>query len=437
MSTVGSECLREGLLVLLMASTINRVLRHYDSLNVKIKIETFLGYLKSIIRSYKEVFNRPLDADIINSKESLAGVIDRNDFKYFVKLQGNTLHIDASIENYPELMKSLVVEASRRYSMFLVKNVNDLAKLYTNLIPQDVSMDVDKEEESAVEQVDEVAEAGSPEKPETKETTKESEKESEKESGKSSESESEEESEKSESEESEADTTKKSPETVKETKDKNKESEKDESDLEESDLESEEESDKESEKDTKEPEPKKPLTRRDRKAAKTEAEEEAKSEKSKDKVVKEEQEKEETKDESQEEDKEDEATPRRSTRKRSMSPAVTNPNKRFQSIGINLINNIQSHRFSSVFLQPVNKKEVPDYYEVVNEPKDLKNIMKTIKLKSGEPVYTLLQDLERDVMLMFANCIMFNHSDEDLVNLARTMRDDVINTFKIFREAEL
>ncbi|EGV63161.1 Bromodomain-containing protein [Yamadazyma tenuis ATCC 10573] len=118
-----------------------------------------------------------------------------------------------------------------------------------------------------------------------------------------------------------------------------------------------------------------------------------------------------------------------------MSPAVGS-NKRFQTIAINLINNIQSHRFSSLFLQPVSKREVPDYYEIIHEPKDLKSIMKAVKGKSDES-YNSLQQLERDVMLMFANCIMFNHSDKDLVNLARTMRDDAVNTFKLFKEAEM
>ena len=40
-------------------------------------------------------------------------------------------------------------------------------------------------------------------------------------------------------------------------------------------------------------------------------------------------------------------------------------------------------------------------------------------------------------MLMFANCVMFNKSDGDLVELTRSMSSDVANMFKMFEEAEL
>lgn len=110
--------------------------------------------------------------------------------------------------------------------------------------------------------------------------------------------------------------------------------------------------------------------------------------------------------------------------------------KRFQNIAVNLIYNIESHRFSSPFLQPVNTKEEEDYLEVVYEPKDLKSILKAIKLKNDPPEYFLMQDLKRDIMLMLANCIMYNKSDSDLVELTRIMKNDILNTFKVFEDAE-
>lgn len=126
------------------------------------------------------------------------------------------------------------------------------------------------------------------------------------------------------------------------------------------------------------------------------------------------------------------------SRKRSISPSSSvQQHKRFQHIAVNLINSIQAHRFSSPFLQPVNPKDAPDYAELIYEPKDLKNIMKSIKLKSEPPEYQLLEELERDIMLMFANCIMYNKSDTDLVQLTKSMKNDVNNIFKLFKEAEL
>jgi hypothetical protein len=139
-------------------------------------------------------------------------------------------------------------------------------------------------------------------------------------------------------------------------------------------------------------------------------------------------------------DQEDDARLTRSKRdssKRSSSPSSTQLHKRFQHIAVNLVNSIQAHRFSSPFLQPVNPKDAPDYVEVIRQPKDLKTILKSIKLKLDPPEYLLLEQLERDIMLMFANCIMFNKSDTDLVELTKSMKNDVDKIFKLFKEAEL
>jgi bromodomain-containing protein 8 len=126
----------------------------------------------------------------------------------------------------------------------------------------------------------------------------------------------------------------------------------------------------------------------------------------------------------------------KNTRKRSSSPSSFQQHKRFQNIAINLLTNIQEHRYSSPFLQAVAKKDALDYYDVIYQPKDLKNILKTVKLKSDPPEYHLVKQLERDIMLMFANCIMYNKSDDDLVQLTISMKNDVNKIFKMFEEAE-
>lgn len=131
-------------------------------------------------------------------------------------------------------------------------------------------------------------------------------------------------------------------------------------------------------------------------------------------------------------------TPGSTPRKRSLSPGTaTSQRKRFQNIAVNLINSIQAHRFSSPFLQPVNKRAAPDYNECIYQPKDLKGILRAVKLKQDPPVYGLVKELERDIMLMFANCVMYNKSDGDLVELTRSMSSDASKMFKMFEEAEL
>ncbi|CCE80419.1 Piso0_003535 [Millerozyma farinosa CBS 7064] len=127
----------------------------------------------------------------------------------------------------------------------------------------------------------------------------------------------------------------------------------------------------------------------------------------------------------------------RTLKKRSRSPSSSyQQHKRFQSIAINLVNNIQAHRFSSPFLQAVNTKDAPDYHEVIYEPKDLKSIMKALKSKTENPAYTSIQELKRDILLMLANCIMYNKSDSALVELTKSMKDDINNIFKLFEEAK-
>lgn len=136
---------------------------------------------------------------------------------------------------------------------------------------------------------------------------------------------------------------------------------------------------------------------------------------------------------------EQQTTPKRSdlimeeSRKRSQSPlAATQKHKRFQNIAVNLVKTIEEHRFSSPFLTPVNARE---YEQVIYQPRDLKSILKAIRQKDLQP-YETVKDLERDIMLMFANCVMYNKSNTHLVEMAIQMKNDVRKTFKMFEDAE-
>ncbi|KAK6463360.1 hypothetical protein DFJ63DRAFT_312678 [Scheffersomyces coipomensis] len=142
--------------------------------------------------------------------------------------------------------------------------------------------------------------------------------------------------------------------------------------------------------------------------------------------------------EEEEEEEEVEETKSHNFRKRSLSPAAaaSAQHKRFQHIAINLITSIQAHRFSSPFLQAVNKRDAHDYYDIIHFPKDLKGILKGVKSKSDPPEYQSIKELERDIMLMFANCVMYNKSDEELVRLTIIMKNEVSDIFKMFEEAE-
>ncbi|KAM9923588.1 hypothetical protein OXX59_005071 [Metschnikowia pulcherrima] len=133
---------------------------------------------------------------------------------------------------------------------------------------------------------------------------------------------------------------------------------------------------------------------------------------------------------------EPEAKKSRKAAPRKKSPETLTPAqkyKRFQTIAVNLIKSIEAHRFSSPFLTAVTARE---YSKVVKNPKDLKSILKDVKRKQDQAVYTTVKELERDIILMFTNCVMFNRSSAPLVRMAQEMKDDVRTTFKMFEEAE-
>lgn len=70
------------------------------------------------------------------------------------------------------------------------------------------------------------------------------------------------------------------------------------------------------------------------------------------------------------------------------------------------LNNIQNHKHAWPFLSPVNKDEVPDYYNVITSPMDLS----TIEERLDGDCYTAPKELVTDVRLIFSNCRQYNGS---------------------------
>lgn len=69
-----------------------------------------------------------------------------------------------------------------------------------------------------------------------------------------------------------------------------------------------------------------------------------------------------------------------------------------------LLTELQNHPSSWPFLQPVNRTEVPEYYEVIRTPMDLSTMEDSL---DGDR-YTSLKAFERDFDLIVANCKSFN-----------------------------
>lgn len=72
---------------------------------------------------------------------------------------------------------------------------------------------------------------------------------------------------------------------------------------------------------------------------------------------------------------------------------------------LHLLNDMQNHSAAWPFTQPVNRDEVPDYYEVIKEPMDLS----TMEEKHEKDMYPTPQDFIKDAMLIFDNCRRYNN----------------------------
>lgn len=70
----------------------------------------------------------------------------------------------------------------------------------------------------------------------------------------------------------------------------------------------------------------------------------------------------------------------------------------------NILTELQNHAAAWPFLQPVNREEVPDYYNFIKEPMDLSTM--EIKLESNK--YDKMEDFIYDVRLVCNNCRMYN-----------------------------
>ena len=72
---------------------------------------------------------------------------------------------------------------------------------------------------------------------------------------------------------------------------------------------------------------------------------------------------------------------------------------------LHLLNDMQNNTNAWPFQQPVNKDEVPDYYDVIKQPMDLS----TMEDKHEKDQYPNPEDFIRDALLIFRNCRQYNN----------------------------
>ncbi|KAI9892122.1 MAG: histone acetyltransferase [Vezdaea aestivalis] len=72
---------------------------------------------------------------------------------------------------------------------------------------------------------------------------------------------------------------------------------------------------------------------------------------------------------------------------------------------LRVLNDMQNHASAWPFLNPVNRDEVADYYDVIKEPMDLS----TMEERHEKDLYPSPEDFIRDARLIFDNCRKYNN----------------------------
>ncbi|KAG6917889.1 hypothetical protein DXG01_000498 [Tephrocybe rancida] len=127
---------------------------------------------------------------------------------------------------------------------------------------------------------------------------------------------------------------------------------------------------------------------------------------------------------------EDEAGP---SHGRGRRPGIrTEGHKRFQAVISMLHSQISQHRNGNIFHNPIKNSEAPDYREIVKRPVDLK----TIKMRVKDGSITNSQEYQRDIMLMFANAMMYNRPGSDVHTMAEDMMVESEGHIMAFRQTE-
>lgn len=96
------------------------------------------------------------------------------------------------------------------------------------------------------------------------------------------------------------------------------------------------------------------------------------------------------------------------------APNPVLPPRTFRKTVELLLAQISTHRSSSVFQTAIRDSDAPLYGSVVRRPLDLRTIGK--RVKEGE-VQTI-DELERDVLLMFTNALLFNPRGSEVYRMA-------------------
>ncbi|CAB3405396.1 unnamed protein product [Caenorhabditis bovis] len=116
-------------------------------------------------------------------------------------------------------------------------------------------------------------------------------------------------------------------------------------------------------------------------------------------------------------------------RKQSSPPEIVNPSrnsatsiKEKMAALEQLLKESMRQECSWPFLEPVDPKEVPDYYDVIKRPMDLRSMMNKLKQR----VYNHPEEVRNDFDLIITNCETYNETESEIFQLSRELEAFVV-----------
>jgi len=108
------------------------------------------------------------------------------------------------------------------------------------------------------------------------------------------------------------------------------------------------------------------------------------------------------------------------------SPLDSNFNEKdvdpaWKKAAIMLWKQIADHKYASIFMNPVKDEHAKSYSTVIKEPMDLARVRKRI----DQGIIRNSQSLQRDLLLIFQNAMMYNSSKTEIYRMAFEMEKDV------------
>jgi nucleosome-remodeling factor subunit BPTF len=96
-----------------------------------------------------------------------------------------------------------------------------------------------------------------------------------------------------------------------------------------------------------------------------------------------------------------------------------------------LLRQLQTHKSSWPFREPVDVKDVPDYYQVIKDPMDLQ----MVETKIIERRYQRLVEFIGDITKIFENCRYYNPKGSNFYRCATSLESFFVPRLKLLRSS--